>query len=189
MHVTVSFSAEAEYSDALKESIKRQTEYLTQASPTMSNARADDIFTNILMQHGRTLQTPTCKVTNLHINNNHITDAGVASLCQALQTPACKVTELHLGCNQVTDAGVASICQALQTPTCKITKLDVASNQITDAGVASLCQALQTPTCKVTRLVVGGNQVTEDAKQRLMYILKEKCRIYVSYDEEEDIGK
>ncbi|CAH3137718.1 unnamed protein product [Pocillopora meandrina] len=107
------------------------------------------------------LQTPTCKVTNLHLNNNHITDAGVASLCQAFQTPACKVTELELGCNQVTDAGVASICQALQTPTCKVTKLDVASNQITDAGVASLCQVLQTPTCKVTELNLRDNQVTD----------------------------
>ena len=49
----VFFTAVAEYSDALKESIKSQTEYLAQASPTMSNVRTDDIFTNILMQHGR----------------------------------------------------------------------------------------------------------------------------------------
>ena len=47
------FAAVAEYSDALKESIKSQTEYLAQASPTMSRMRTDDIFTNILMQHGR----------------------------------------------------------------------------------------------------------------------------------------
>ena len=53
MQITVSFSDEAEYSDALKESIKNQTEYLTQASPTMSKMRTDDIFTNILMQYGR----------------------------------------------------------------------------------------------------------------------------------------
>ncbi|CAH3137856.1 unnamed protein product, partial [Pocillopora meandrina] len=43
----------AEYSDALKESIKSHTEYLVQASPTTSKVRTDDIFTNILMQHGR----------------------------------------------------------------------------------------------------------------------------------------
>ena len=49
----VFFSAVAEYSDALKESIKSQTEYLAQVSPNMSNVRTDDIFTNILMQHGR----------------------------------------------------------------------------------------------------------------------------------------
>ena len=120
MQVMVFFSAVAEYSDALKESIKRQTEYLAQASPTMSNVRTDDIFTNILMQHGRTLQTPTCKVTNLHMNNNHITDAGVASLCQALQTPTCKVTELDLRGTHITDTGVASLRQASQTAACKV---------------------------------------------------------------------
>ena len=53
MEVTVFFSAVAEYSDALKESIRSQTEYLANASPAMSNVRTDHIFTNILMQHGR----------------------------------------------------------------------------------------------------------------------------------------
>ena len=134
------------------------------------------------------LQTPTCKVTKLYLNNNQITDARVASLCQALQTPTCKVTKLHLGNNQITDAGVASLCQALQTPTCKVTELYLGYNQITDAGVASLCQALQTPTCKVTELALRGNQITEAAEKRLMYILEENRGIYLSYDEE-DIDK
>ena len=61
--------------------------------------------------------------------------------------------------NQITDAGVASLCQALQTPTCKVTKLLLAGDRITDAGVAGLCQALQTPTCKVTKLRLYGNQI------------------------------
>ena len=53
MQVTVFFSAVAEYSGALKKSIKSRTEYLAQASLNMSKVRTDDIFTNILMQHGR----------------------------------------------------------------------------------------------------------------------------------------
>ena len=85
--------------------------------------------------------------------------------------------------NQITDAGVASLCQALQTPTCKVTELLLAGNQITDADVASLCQALQTPTCKVTLLYLYGNQITNTAVNRLKYILEEKSRIYLSYDE------
>ena len=107
------------------------------------------------------LQTPTCTVTRLNLGGNEITDAGVASLCQALQTPACKVTTLTLRGDQITDAGVASLCQTLQTPTCTVTELDLSGIQITDAGVASLCQALQTPTCKVTTLYLRGIQITD----------------------------
>ncbi|XP_022808463.1 NACHT, LRR and PYD domains-containing protein 12-like isoform X1 [Stylophora pistillata] len=42
-----------QYSNALKESIRGQTEYLPLVSPTLPNVRTDHVFTNILMQHGR----------------------------------------------------------------------------------------------------------------------------------------
>ena len=73
--------------------------------------------------------------------------------------------------NQITDAGVASLCQALQTPTCKVTYLNLKDNQVTDTGVASLCQALQTPTCKVTELLLAGNQITDNKSQDFEYNL------------------
>ncbi|KAL9965341.1 hypothetical protein ACROYT_G029130 [Oculina patagonica] len=43
------------YTSALKASIKSQTEFQPKlmASPTISNPRTDDIFTNLLIQHGR----------------------------------------------------------------------------------------------------------------------------------------
>ena len=50
----VSSSAVSAYTNALKESIKKQTEFLTVASPTSSKkVRTDDIFTSLLIQHGR----------------------------------------------------------------------------------------------------------------------------------------
>ena len=50
----VSSSAVSAYTNALKESIKKQTEFLNVASPTSSNkVRTDDIFTSLLIQHGR----------------------------------------------------------------------------------------------------------------------------------------
>ena len=50
----VSSSAASAYTNALKESIKKQTEFLTVASPTSSKkVRTDDIFTSLLIQHGR----------------------------------------------------------------------------------------------------------------------------------------
>ena len=118
------------------------------------------------------LRTPTCKVTKLYLHHNQVTDAGVASLCQALQTPTCKVTALYLDHNQVTDAGAASLCQALQTPTCKVTKLFLNANHITDGGVASLCQALQTPTCQVTKLGLDANHIADAGVARLCQALQ-----------------
>ena len=50
----VSSSAVSAYTNALKESIKKQTEFINVASPTSSNkVRTDDIFTSLLIQHGR----------------------------------------------------------------------------------------------------------------------------------------
>ena len=43
------------YIRPLKASVKSQTEFLSKlmASVTISNVRTDDIFTNVLIQHGR----------------------------------------------------------------------------------------------------------------------------------------
>ena len=54
MQLLVSSSAVSAYTNAMKESIKKQTEFLTVASPTSSKkVRTDDIFTSLLIQHGR----------------------------------------------------------------------------------------------------------------------------------------
>ena len=43
------------YTEALKASVKSQTEFQLKfmASATISNVKTDDIFTNLLIQHGR----------------------------------------------------------------------------------------------------------------------------------------
>ena len=51
----VYFSDVTAYSSALKASVRRQTEFQTKsvASSTISSVKTDDIFTNLLIQHGR----------------------------------------------------------------------------------------------------------------------------------------
>ena len=107
------------------------------------------------------LQSSACKVTELSLSDNSILDAGVNCLSQALQSSACKVTTLFLRSNQITDAGVISLSQALQSSACKVTILDLSRNRITDAGVNSLSQALQSSACKVTQLDLSHNPITD----------------------------
>ena len=55
MQLFVCFSDVTAYSEKLKESIRRQTEFQikSMASSTISSVKTDDIFTNLLMQRGR----------------------------------------------------------------------------------------------------------------------------------------
>ena len=54
MQLLVSSSAVSAYTNVMKASIKKQTEFLTVASPTsFKKVRTDDIFTSLLIQHGR----------------------------------------------------------------------------------------------------------------------------------------
>ena len=54
MQLLVSSSAVSACTNVMKELIKKQTEFLTVASPTSSKkVRTDDIFTSLLIQHGR----------------------------------------------------------------------------------------------------------------------------------------
>ncbi len=54
MLIFVCFSGVTAYTSALKTSIKSQTEFQTKlmASPTISSVKTDEIFTNLLIQHG-----------------------------------------------------------------------------------------------------------------------------------------
>ena len=110
----------------------------------------------------KALQSSACKVTTLHLSGYQISDAGVTSLSKALQSSACKVTTLHLSTHHlITDAGVTSLSKALQSSACKVTTLHLSRNQITDAGVISLSKALQSSACKVTSLHLCRNQITD----------------------------
>ena len=123
---------------------------------------------------------PLTNVIKLSLEKNKITDAGVASLCQALQAPGCRVTTLGLSNNQISDAGVVTLCPALQTTSCQVSKLDLSRNQITDAGVANLFQALQTAACKVTSLYLSYNQITDAGVTTLCRTLKgAQCPVQV----------
>ncbi|KAJ7392233.1 hypothetical protein OS493_013610 [Desmophyllum pertusum] len=75
---------------------------------------------------------------------------GVSHLCDALKDANCKLTELDLNRNKITEQGVSHLCDALKDLNCKLTELDLRGNSITDLGVSYLCDALKDVNCKLT---------------------------------------
>jgi len=118
------------------------------------------------------------KLTNLDLCNNHVTDAGVASLREALKQTGCKVSTLCLTKNEITDAGVDSLCDALKHPSSKVTTLNLSFNEVTDVGATALSEALEHPNCKVTELDLGFNKLTVNGVGSLSDVLpRPGCKV------------
>ena len=79
----------------------------------------------------------------LLLNDNQISDAGMAALASALQACSAlfKLENLYLQRNQISDAGVAALLEEGAMPNLKLLLLH--KNQISDAGVAALASALR----------------------------------------------
>ena len=93
-----------------------------------------------LRQICKLLKNELCTVTSLDFYSCSMGDECVVTIAESL--PLTNVIKLSLEKNKITDAGVASLCQALQAPGCRVTTLRLSNNQISDAGVITLCQAL-----------------------------------------------
>ncbi|KAJ7392227.1 NACHT, LRR and PYD domains-containing protein 12 [Desmophyllum pertusum] len=124
------------------------------------------------------LKHVNCKLTELNLGHNNITDQGVSHLCDALKDVNCKLTELNLGYNNITEQGVSHLCDALKHVNCKLTKLNLGYNNITEQGVSHLCDALKDVNCKLTKLNLGYNNITEQGVSHLCDALKHvNCKL------------
>ena len=109
-------------------------------------------ITDVAVKHlCEALKTKTSMITQLRLDSNHITDDGVACLCNAFTNS--QVCKLSLTDNRITDAGVERLSQTLLDANCKLRELDLRHNQITDTGAVALSRALKHPNCKVTTLI------------------------------------
>ena len=70
-------------------------------------------------------------------------------LNEALKSENCKLTELNLGYNEVTDQGAKYLSDALRSENCKLTELNLDGNEVTDQGVKSLSDALKSEYCNL----------------------------------------
>ncbi|XP_048459341.1 NACHT, LRR and PYD domains-containing protein 3-like isoform X2 [Rhincodon typus] len=87
-------------------------------------------------------------LTELNLNNNKLGDSGVILLSDSLRKPDCKIQELRLADNALTDSCIKVLASALSTSR-SLTVLSLWSNSLTDQSIPALshlilnCESLQ----------------------------------------------
>ena len=65
----------------------------------------------------------------------------------------CKLTQLGINYNELTDEGVKYLTDALKSGNCKLTHLAIRGNKLTNQGAKYLSDALKNGNCKLTHLL------------------------------------
>ena len=128
----------------------------------------------------KTLQGERCKIIKLSIRQNDIGDEGVRLLCEnALTEENCKLTDLLLDNNSLTERCISHLCKALQDERCKLNVLSLSENQIGDEGACVLFEdGIRKEHCKLTELHLVDNCLTDKCLPSLCKALRyERCRL------------
>ncbi|XP_078060640.1 NACHT, LRR and PYD domains-containing protein 3-like isoform X2 [Mustelus asterias] len=154
------------------------------------------------------LRNPDCKIQELNLNVNDLSDSCAEDLASALSTNR-SLIDLNLSYNKLGDSGVKLLSVALRNPDCKIQKLhlfrndlsdscaeDLASalstnhslidlnlgyNKLGDSGVKLLSVALRNPDCKIQELHLSDNALTDSCAEELVSALCTKQSLRILY--------
>ncbi|XP_038656825.1 NACHT, LRR and PYD domains-containing protein 3-like [Scyliorhinus canicula] len=115
-----------------------------------------------LQRLGRVLH----KCQGLRLGRNELGDSGVKLVSAALRNPDCKIQELELKNNALTDSCVEDLASALST-NWSLTVLNLGNNKLGDSGVKKLLVALRNPDCKIHELWLESVGLTDHCAQDL----------------------
>ncbi|XP_078061497.1 NACHT, LRR and PYD domains-containing protein 3-like [Mustelus asterias] len=122
------------------------------------------------------LRNPDCKIQELHLRGNDLTDSCAEDLASALSTNR-SLIDLNLGDNKLGDSGVKLLSVALRNPECKIQKLHLRGNNLTDSCAEDLASALGTNRSLID-LNLGGNKLGDSGVKLLSVALRNpECKI------------
>ncbi|CAD7681912.1 unnamed protein product [Nyctereutes procyonoides] len=105
------------------------------------------------------LQSPTCKIQKLSLQNCCLTKTGCGVLPAVLRSMP-TLRELHLSDNPLEDAGLQLLCEGLLDPQCHLEKLQLEYCNPTAASCECLASALRTKQ-HFKELAVSNNEIGE----------------------------
>nr|XP_055156828.1 ribonuclease inhibitor isoform X2 [Nyctereutes procyonoides] len=105
------------------------------------------------------LQSPTCKIQKLSLQNCCLTKTGCGVLPAVLRSMP-TLRELHLSDNPLEDIGLQLLCEGLLDPQCHLEKLQLEYCNLTAASCESLASALRNKQ-HFKELVVSNNEIGE----------------------------
>ncbi|XP_067833238.1 NACHT, LRR and PYD domains-containing protein 3-like isoform X1 [Heptranchias perlo] len=109
-----------------------------------------------------------CQV--LRLGRNELGDSGVKLVSAALGNPDCKIQELGLWDNDLTDSCTDYLSNALSTNR-SLTELNLGKNKLGDSGVKLLSAALRNPDCKIQKLHLDDVGLTDSCTEDLVSAL------------------
>ncbi|XP_072495658.1 ribonuclease inhibitor isoform X2 [Notamacropus eugenii] len=136
--------------------------------------RLDDCgLTNAMCSSIGSVLQANSSLTELSLANNELGDAGAQMILKGLQSPTCKIQKLNLQNCNITSTGCELIPVLLRTkPT--LIDLQLSDNHLGDGGVKLLCEGLLDPRCSLQRLELEYCEFTTASCEALAAVLKAK---------------
>ncbi|XP_041036637.1 NACHT, LRR and PYD domains-containing protein 3-like isoform X2 [Carcharodon carcharias] len=143
---------------------------------------------NIQCEGLQRLENILYKCQKLRLSYNNLRDSGVKLLSAALRSPGCKIQELDLRNNNLTDSCAEDLASAISTIQ-SLTDLDLGGNRLGDSGVKLLSVALRNLGCKIQTLSLENTNLTDSCAEDLASVFNRSLtELNLTYNKLGDSG-